>query len=656
MASLLWRNPSAANCNVKKKKKYQGYICLSSQFSFLRHKSFEQELEDDNIDDDILQTEIEAQAQAEKSCHEKLVEVLESNPIQVAICILVLIDAVLMVSLLMLDVHIVQAKCNANQEDISKLIDAIDSRMPGALAHVHGADVTLSDIINSLHGETNSSHGSSSHSVHKRDLSSVAHLLDAVQEGAETVMGSSSSEGGIFLRRLLYKEETQGDNDSTLEVHVSSDKLAANESHSKDAHGDGHGGHSLIENVAHALHISSIVILGIFLVEVILKCYALRLSYFRKKMELVDGIIIIISFTVDVIFYDGLGGRSGVDAASLLIFFLMWRMLRVFNGFLVTSRKRLKFRLTLQMRARKRAEAKISDLDVRIGFMEKELDSLRSLASKYGAKNHEVLNCKPKASVHKNVTAKEGISSMLCASMSMMHHFASKENVAKNEQMAQITESEEVIEDDNSNRINPFMLSPLKGKASQMNTKDSKENETTVTGSVKPDPVDTNISSPSGQTKEASALNDVKIDMEDHRENDADIVANPNGKNECSATDDKISSPAPPQPSPQAQKSKTQDLNERNGTLPSQQSTRSRGALKRTSSVDDQNMSSCDDQGTLPTSGEPTPAHPPGEVDGSENLQQKSDTQTPSDCNKLNNVAAKNATILTNGDVISNGM
>lgn len=45
-----------------------------------------------------------------------------------------------------------------------------------------------------------------------------------------------------------------------------------------------------------------------------------------------DGIIIIASFTLDLVFVEGVSGEQGEEAIALLIIFLLWRILRVVNG------------------------------------------------------------------------------------------------------------------------------------------------------------------------------------------------------------------------------------------------------------------------------------------------------------------------------------
>ena len=45
-----------------------------------------------------------------------------------------------------------------------------------------------------------------------------------------------------------------------------------------------------------------------------------------------DGVVIITSFAMDIIFLDGIESTQGEEAAALLVVFLLWRVLRVING------------------------------------------------------------------------------------------------------------------------------------------------------------------------------------------------------------------------------------------------------------------------------------------------------------------------------------
>ena len=49
-------------------------------------------------------------------------------------------------------------------------------------------------------------------------------------------------------------------------------------------------------------------------------------------MQVFDAIIVIASFTLDLVFLDGIATTEGEDAIAIIIIFLLWRILRVING------------------------------------------------------------------------------------------------------------------------------------------------------------------------------------------------------------------------------------------------------------------------------------------------------------------------------------
>ncbi len=77
------------------------------------------------------------------------------------------------------------------------------------------------------------------------------------------------------------------------------------------------------------LHYISIGILSIFMVEICVKIFAFRLEFFKSKMEVLDAIIVVVSFALDIAFATNEGLTS---ALGLLIVFRLWRVTRILNG------------------------------------------------------------------------------------------------------------------------------------------------------------------------------------------------------------------------------------------------------------------------------------------------------------------------------------
>jgi len=51
-----------------------------------------------------------------------------------------------------------------------------------------------------------------------------------------------------------------------------------------------------------------------------------------ENEQLFDAAIIVASFTLDLIFVEGITGVQGEETLAFIIIFLLWRVLRVING------------------------------------------------------------------------------------------------------------------------------------------------------------------------------------------------------------------------------------------------------------------------------------------------------------------------------------
>ncbi|CAF1118075.1 unnamed protein product [Adineta ricciae] len=100
--------------------------------------------------------------------------------------------------------------------------------------------------------------------------------------------------------------------------------------HSKNSH---HEHHHQFEMIAEILHYSSLILLGMFLLEVVVKIYAFGRQWWNfhnKKMEWLDAIIVIVSFAVDLLL---LHKTSMIAEISLLFISIrLWRFIRIVNS------------------------------------------------------------------------------------------------------------------------------------------------------------------------------------------------------------------------------------------------------------------------------------------------------------------------------------
>lgn len=76
-------------------------------------------------------------------------------------------------------------------------------------------------------------------------------------------------------------------------------------------------------------HYLSLSILTIFLVEVGFKVFVYRWEFFHHKFEVLDGIVVVVSFILDVVL---IFREHEFEAVGLLILLRLWRVARIING------------------------------------------------------------------------------------------------------------------------------------------------------------------------------------------------------------------------------------------------------------------------------------------------------------------------------------
>lgn len=76
-------------------------------------------------------------------------------------------------------------------------------------------------------------------------------------------------------------------------------------------------------------HYMSIAILTFFMMEIFFKIFVFRLEFFHHKFEILDAIVVVVSFVLDVVL---LFREHEFEALGLLILLRLWRVARIING------------------------------------------------------------------------------------------------------------------------------------------------------------------------------------------------------------------------------------------------------------------------------------------------------------------------------------
>lgn len=84
-------------------------------------------------------------------------------------------------------------------------------------------------------------------------------------------------------------------------------------------------------------HYLSLALLTFFMVELAGKIFAYRLEFFKHKFEVFDGIVVVVSFILDIVY---ISREDAFDGVGLLILLRLWRVARIVNGILISVKNR----------------------------------------------------------------------------------------------------------------------------------------------------------------------------------------------------------------------------------------------------------------------------------------------------------------------------
>ena len=76
-------------------------------------------------------------------------------------------------------------------------------------------------------------------------------------------------------------------------------------------------------------HYLSLALLTFFMIELVGKLYAYRLEFFQHKFEVFDGLVVVVSFVLDIVF---VAREDVLDGVGFLILLRLWRVARIING------------------------------------------------------------------------------------------------------------------------------------------------------------------------------------------------------------------------------------------------------------------------------------------------------------------------------------
>ncbi|NXK55641.1 HVCN1 protein, partial [Chauna torquata] len=136
--------------------------------------------------------------------------------------------------------------------------------------------------------------------------------------------------------------------------------------------------HRIAPKVFHYLSLS---ILTIFLVEVGFKVFVYGREFFRHKFEVLDSIVVIVSFILDLVL---LFREHEFEAVGLLILLRLWRVARIINGIILSVKTRSEQQVSKLKQANLKLATKVEQLEHSCAEKEQEIERLNRMLKQHG--------------------------------------------------------------------------------------------------------------------------------------------------------------------------------------------------------------------------------------------------------------------------------
>ncbi|XP_030075933.1 voltage-gated hydrogen channel 1 [Microcaecilia unicolor] len=135
--------------------------------------------------------------------------------------------------------------------------------------------------------------------------------------------------------------------------------------------------HHIAPQVFHYLSLS---VLTFFVVEIFGKLYAYRLEFFHHKFEILDAVVVLISFIIDIIY---IAQENLFQAVGLLILLRLWRVARIINGIIVSIKTTAEEKITKLRAANHALSETVEQLQQQCKQKEDEIDRLQKLLQQH---------------------------------------------------------------------------------------------------------------------------------------------------------------------------------------------------------------------------------------------------------------------------------
>ncbi|NXN95940.1 HVCN1 protein, partial [Rhinopomastus cyanomelas] len=136
--------------------------------------------------------------------------------------------------------------------------------------------------------------------------------------------------------------------------------------------------HHITPKVFHYLSLS---ILTIFLVEVGFKVFVYRREFFHHKFEVLDGVVVVVSFVLDIVL---IFREHAFEAVGLLILLRLWRVARIVNGIILSVKTRSEQQVSKLKQANLQLATRVEQLEHSCVEKEQEIERLTKILKQHG--------------------------------------------------------------------------------------------------------------------------------------------------------------------------------------------------------------------------------------------------------------------------------
>uniref|UniRef100_A0A0X3PUC0 Voltage-gated hydrogen channel 1 n=1 Tax=Schistocephalus solidus TaxID=70667 RepID=A0A0X3PUC0_SCHSO len=373
-------------------------------------KTFTKQLAKDNIDVDILNDELMRHAERRRSrrFQERLLSKLRSSAAQFLLCFLVLLDSCLVIAEIILEIRSIQN---------FKQLFTIKGRELGSLMLTQALKNTALNT-SCLNSEGSNKVPPSSNEIHTETANGFQRLFSHTVLNDERTIEELDNFILCWQKLFLLGDNPSQSHDSQILCEsdlLSKCSVVSQTSSAEKELNENLTDPSSLHFASEVMHFISIGVTSLFIVCIVLKLVCLRRKFFTNVYEVIDALVILVSFLSDICYV-----RVDSQEISAMVVLLLWRIARLINAMLMYERQRCEFRVTLQKRARRLEEKKVDILERDKELFQKQISALEELSRSLGSPEENIRDCKPRYVRHSKEQTQNALKSIAALTTGFM--------------------------------------------------------------------------------------------------------------------------------------------------------------------------------------------------------------------------------------------